>query len=230
MYLAAPRKSLFPAALSSAGSGNAGFLLLTGEHVSSGNKGKHRKPGKARKGAVIAGTAAAAGVMVAGAAAPAVAAPRPAEMPPRVIAIVRPDGAWFHWRHVAHLEHLAYLSGLRREHHYSYRSYHYSSPPAYGQPQQYGGVYSYSAIERLWVSAGGPSWAASTAACIAEHESGGNPNAESPSWDFGIFQIHGSWGPAMATFNPYENAVAAVKISGGGQNWSPWTTAGSCGV
>ena len=61
------------------------------------------------------------------------------------------------------------------------------------------------------------------AAEIAMAESGGNPNAVSPTDDFGLWQINGSHG-SEATLNPLGNAEAAVAISGGGSNWGAWTT------
>jgi cell wall-associated NlpC family hydrolase len=91
--------------------------------------------------------------------------------------------------------------------------------PAYSS----GGSYSCSGLESLWVQAGGSSSAAFTAAEIAMAESGGNPNAVSPTNDYGLWQINGSHG-SMATFSPMGNARAAVSISGDGSNWSPWTT------
>ena len=58
---------------------------------------------------------------------------------------------------------------------------------------------------------------------IIQHESGGNPNAISPTDDFGLWQINGSHG-SMATLNPAGNARSAVSISSDGRNWGPWTT------
>lgn len=91
------------------------------------------------------------------------------------------------------------------------------------------GTYSYSALEQLWISQGGRSSAAPTAACIAEHESGGNPNAVSPTNDYGLWQINGSNG-SLATLNPQGNARSAIILSDNGSNWSAWTTHSSCGV
>jgi hypothetical protein len=54
-------------------------------------------------------------------------------------------------------------------------------------------------------------------------ESGGNPNAISPTDDFGLWQINGSNG-ALATLNPLQNAKSAIDLSGNGTNWGPWTT------
>ena len=61
------------------------------------------------------------------------------------------------------------------------------------------------------------------AAEIAMAESGGNPNAISPTDDYGLWQINASNG-ALATLNPYENARSAIILSDDGTNWDPWTT------
>jgi LysM repeat protein len=86
-----------------------------------------------------------------------------------------------------------------------------------------GGMYSCSALEQLWEQAGGSSANAFMAAEIAMAESGGNPNAISPTNDFGLWQINGSNG-ALATLNPLQNAKSAIALSGNGTNWGPWTT------
>jgi LysM repeat protein len=86
-----------------------------------------------------------------------------------------------------------------------------------------GGMYSCSALEQLWEQAGGSSANAFMAAEIAMAESGGNPNAISPTNDFGLWQINGSNG-ALATLNPLQNAKSAVALSANGTNWGPWTT------
>ena len=83
--------------------------------------------------------------------------------------------------------------------------------------------YSCSALESLWVSAGGNPADEFIAAEIATAESGGNPYAISPTDDFGLWQINGSWG-AMASLNPWINVHSAITISNNGTNWSPWTT------
>ena len=85
------------------------------------------------------------------------------------------------------------------------------------------GHYSCSALESLWEEAGGSSGTAFMAAEIATAESGGNPNAVSPTDDFGLWQINGSHG-SMATLDPLGNARAAVSISNGGSSWGAWTT------
>lgn len=82
------------------------------------------------------------------------------------------------------------------------------------------GVYSFSALEQLWVSAGGPAWAASSMAVIAECESGGRPWAYNPSGASGLWQILGSVVPGDV-FNPWVNALNAVKKFRAG-GFSPW--------
>jgi LysM repeat protein len=85
------------------------------------------------------------------------------------------------------------------------------------------GTYSCSGLEQLWEQAGGNSGSAFMAAEIAMAESGGNPNAISPTDDFGLWQINGSNG-ALATLNPLQNAKSAITLSQNGANWGPWTT------
>jgi len=84
--------------------------------------------------------------------------------------------------------------------------------------------YNCAALESLWNYAGGNSSHAFMAAEIATAESGGNPNAYSPTNDVGLWQINRTaWG-SMATYDPYRNARSAISISRNGTNWSPWTT------
>ena len=85
------------------------------------------------------------------------------------------------------------------------------------------GTYSCGGLESLWEQAGGSAGEAVMAASIAMAESGGNPNAISPTNDYGLWQINGSHG-AQATLNPLGNAEAAVSISGNGSSWGAWTT------
>ena len=110
-----------------------------------------------------------------------------------------------------------------------------TGPAAAAQPRQ-GAVldaftrpltarYSFAALEHIWMAAGGSGRTASHAACIAEHESGGNPNAISRTNDWGLWQIHNG-GPRM--LNPAANAATAVRMSRNGRNWSAWTTARMC--
>jgi LysM repeat protein len=86
------------------------------------------------------------------------------------------------------------------------------------------GKLSCSGLEALWEAAGGSHGEAFIAAEIAMAESGGNQFALSPTNDYGYWQINGSHGPAMATFNPMGNAKAAIAISDDGHNWGAWTT------
>lgn len=88
------------------------------------------------------------------------------------------------------------------------------------------GVYGQGALETLWTAAGGSAGTAAVAACIAEHESGGDPSAISPTDDFGLWQEHAD----PAALDPATSAATAVQMSADGADWSAWTTAGSCGV
>ena len=85
------------------------------------------------------------------------------------------------------------------------------------------GMYSCSGLEQIWEQAGGSSADAFMAAEIAMAESGGNPNAISPTDDFGLWQINASNG-SLATLNPLQNARSAITLSDDGSNWGPWTT------
>jgi LysM repeat protein len=85
------------------------------------------------------------------------------------------------------------------------------------------GMYSCSGLEQIWEQEGGSPAAALMAAEIAMAESGGNPNAISPTDDFGLWQINGSNG-SLATLNPFQNAKSAITLSDNGTNWNPWTT------
>jgi hypothetical protein len=125
--------------------------------------------------------------------------------------------------HLAHLSHLAHLNHSAG--HTSSSSSHAStvSEVAHSAPVASHGHYSCSALESLWESAGGSSSTAFMAAEIATAESGGNPNAVSPTDDFGLWQINGSHG-SMATLDPVGNARAAISISNDGHSWGAWTT------
>lgn len=78
-----------------------------------------------------------------------------------------------------------------------------------------------------------------TAVAVALAESAGDPKAHNdtyPDNSYGLWQINmlGAMGPERREqfglesnrelFQPDENAKAAVEISSGGKNWSPWTT------
>jgi Lysozyme like domain len=93
------------------------------------------------------------------------------------------------------------------------------SPPIYTAP----GLFDCSELQALWISQGGNKNASFIAAEIAMAESGGNPNAISPTNDYGLWQINGSHG-AEASLIPVVNARAAIAISNNGTNWDQWTT------
>jgi lysozyme-like protein len=81
-------------------------------------------------------------------------------------------------------------------------------------------------IRSLWTRAGGSAAAQNTAAAIAMAESSGDPGASNRnsdgSVDRGLWQINSVHG-ALSTFDRMGNARAAVRISGNGRNWRPWT-------
>jgi LysM repeat protein len=85
------------------------------------------------------------------------------------------------------------------------------------------GTYSCAGLEQIWEEAGGSASTAHMAAEIAKAESGGNPNAISPTDDYGLWQINRSNG-SLATLNPLGNAHSAVEMSHDGSNWNAWTT------
>lgn len=97
------------------------------------------------------------------------------------------------------------------------------SNPAPSSPQPTGsGIYSYSQLESLWESAGGPNWAAPQAAQIAECESGGNPQAYNPSGATGLWQILGQV-VAGNLYDPMVNALNAVfKFHESGDTFAQW--------
>lgn len=86
-------------------------------------------------------------------------------------------------------------------------------------------------IRDVWVAAGGDPAAAEVAVAVAMAESGGRPGAISPpnsdghsSIDRGLWQINDYWHGADSTTDVARNAAAAVRISGNGTNWKPWST------
>jgi hypothetical protein len=85
------------------------------------------------------------------------------------------------------------------------------------------GDYSCSQLESLWEREGGNPHDAFVAAEIAMAESGGNPDAISPTDDYGLWQINASHGDE-ASLDPVVNARAAIAISDDGSDWFPWTT------
>ena len=109
----------------------------------------------------------------------------------------------------------------------SYTPKHAKSTPATtlaSSDTRLSGTLGCSGLEALWEAAGGSSSEAFMAAEIAMAESGGNQYALSPTNDYGYWQINGSHGPSMATYNPIGNAKAAISISSDGTNWDAWTT------
>jgi LysM repeat protein len=96
-----------------------------------------------------------------------------------------------------------------------------SPPPA---PARQGGIFSYAALEQLWVAEGGNPADEAFAACIAEHESGGNPGAISPTSDYGLWQEHND----PAALDPVVSVKTAVQMSSDGTDWSAWTTEPDC--
>lgn len=86
----------------------------------------------------------------------------------------------------------------------------------------YSGHYSYAGLESLWEAAGGPAWAASHAAEIAECESGGDPQAHNPSGATGLWQILGAV-VGGNLYNPMVNAENAVsKFRASGDTFAQW--------
>jgi hypothetical protein len=80
-------------------------------------------------------------------------------------------------------------------------------------------------IASLWTREGGSAATANLAAAVAMAESGGNTDARNintdGSIDRGLWQINSIHG-ALSTYSQAGNARAAIKISSGGRNWSPW--------
>jgi LysM repeat protein len=106
----------------------------------------------------------------------------------------------------------------------SYAPRHARAATLSSSARRLSGTLGCSGLEALWEAAGGSHAEAFTAAEIAMAESGGRQYAVSPTNDYGYWQINGSHGPALATFNPIGNAKAAIIISGNGRDWDPWTT------
>jgi Lysozyme like domain len=120
-----------------------------------------------------------------------------------------------HDKHVLHEAHLRALASERSG----------TQTTSAGSGAGYATYYNYAGLESLWRAEGGPAWAAPTAACIAEHESGGYRYAVSPTADYGLWQIHDG---GSAQFNPFFNARTAVIMSKYGTDWYPWTTRPYC--
>ena len=103
---------------------------------------------------------------------------------------------------------------------------HSPAPIRPSAPRVTGGIYSYAALESLWIQAGGPSYAAAQAAQIAECESGGKWWAYNPSGATGLWQILGAVVPGNL-YDPMvnaENAVAKWRAGSHGthDNFGQW--------
>ena len=212
-----------------------------GDHARPRISGRHRKPGvparaAAATAAAATGTATAGVIILAGHASAAPVVPAAFSHAAGQVSTTTEENVihqlsirlQMHLDHLRHVDHLRHMELIKQEKAQHVQLAAQVAPHAVQAPHAYG-IYSYGELESLWRSAGGASWAANTAACIAEHESGGNPGAISPTDDFGLWQINGSHG-AMASLNPGVNVHSAIIISNDGTNWGPWTTAPDCGV
>jgi hypothetical protein len=89
-------------------------------------------------------------------------------------------------------------------------------------------AYTAEQLKQLWIQAGGNPQNAAIAAAVALAESGGNasagPKNNNGSVDRGLWQINSIHG-ALSSFDPLQNAKAAVRISNNGANWRPWCVA-----
>lgn len=91
---------------------------------------------------------------------------------------------------------------------------------------------SYSALQvaAIWEQAGGTPAHSALMAAVAMAESGGDPNAISPSSDYGLWQINdsnfnGHTGLDWSNWSdPIANARAAIAMSGNGSNVAAWCT------
>jgi LysM repeat protein len=103
-------------------------------------------------------------------------------------------------------------------------------------PVSTAGVLTPAQVGTLWLQAGGPASQEGVAECVANLESGDNPDANNyednggtqTSW--GLFQI--SNGTHLMPVPDIDNALvntqqAVIKYEANG--WLPWTTSGACG-
>jgi hypothetical protein len=90
------------------------------------------------------------------------------------------------------------------------------------------GLLSAGQVALYAMQAGLSPQAATTATAIALAESGGNPVAEGDQGtSYGLWQVHYTVHPQFdpnRLFDPSYNAHAMAQLSGGGSDWSPWTT------
>lgn len=100
------------------------------------------------------------------------------------------------------------------------------------------GTYSLSQLKTIWIRNGGDPRKADVAACIASHESSGNPQVTSSNPDggtnVGLWQLDtrgkGFGFSILALQNADNNARVAIAGSRNGTDWSAWATAPDCGV
>ena len=92
-------------------------------------------------------------------------------------------------------------------------------------------IESANQLAQLWKATGGSNCA--TAVAVALAESSGNTKAVNHnsdshhSIDRGLWQINSYWHPEVSescAFDASCNARSAKSISGGGSNWTPWST------
>jgi hypothetical protein len=191
-------------------------------------RGRHRRPSTTAKILKYAGGMTMAGIVAAGiTAAPASAQGTSSSDNRNVTTTAHVTGIhiteWhrLHWDHLRHLEHLGHLEAARQARIALDTAVKHDNAPHYGYTPA-GGDLSFAGLENLWVSAGGPSWAAWSAATIAECESGGRQYAENPSGASGYWQILGSVVPGNV-FNPMTNAENAVmKFRDDGDTFAAW--------
>jgi Lysozyme like domain len=138
---------------------------------------------------------------------------------PGVITASDPSSNKRHELHVLHLLHLEHL------HHISTTTPVPVVPAPSQSASSFAGSYSCNQLEALWDQEGGNPRTAFIAAEIAIAESDGNPDAISPTGDYGLWQINASHGLAVSTMlSPAGSAQAAIAISSDGTDWSAWTT------
>lgn len=91
----------------------------------------------------------------------------------------------------------------------------------------YSGTLDKAQLEGLWDQAGGPPGDANLASAIALAESAGKEKATdnntNGTTDRGYWQINSIHGN-LSTYEPLGNAKAAVTISHGGTDFTPWVT------
>lgn len=89
--------------------------------------------------------------------------------------------------------------------------------------------FSYPQLMGWWVAHGGNPAAAPIAAAIAMAESGGCVDAVSPpnrdgTHDAGLWQVNSVNAPNAQMVDPVANVQEAIRLSGNGTTWAPWST------